>query len=135
MEKWGPCLGPVLCHRQRVSSTTSCKILKKINFNNFEQIGFKLSKNPPTAFFAKLFEISPTSLESKLETGENCAEFFCCRLKGPQKKLLGMGTGYQLPPTFCTWGLKVGKIAFCALVAPSGELGIIDVANVSRVHC
>ena len=87
--------------------------LKKINLNNFEPMGFKLPKKAPNGHFSQKYSVPRRSrVNSKLvRTARN---FFVAGSRVHEKKLLGMGTGYQLPPTFCTWGLKVGKSAFCA---------------------
>ena len=74
---------------------------------------WNFEKKCRTAIFRKIFQVPRRSrVNSKLvRTARN---FFVAGLRVHKKKLLGMGTGYQLPPTFCTWGLKVVKIAFCA---------------------
>ena len=75
-----------------------------ISLRVIEQMDFKVEKKVAFRPFARK---SSMSLESKLETGKNCAEFFCCRLKGPQKEITGYG--YRLPaaPHFLHMGLKV----------------------------
>ena len=88
-----------------MSPTTSCVILKKIKLDNFEKIDIKLWKKGTNGHFSQNI-LSPTSLESKLETGDNCAEFFCCRLKGPQKEITGYEYRVPAAPHFLYMGAE-----------------------------
>jgi len=106
---------------QRLLHATICENWKKIKFPGFEQIGIEFGKNLKFGHLSRKVR-SPTSLRCKLEIGESCAKFFCCRLMGPSKEITGMGIGYQLHPTFCTGCSKLQKSRFVPKVAPSGEL-------------
>ena len=87
-----------------MSPLTIAEILKKIGRFNLEQMAPKHgTQNSDLVFFTYV----RSRTNSKVV--RNTADVHIAGIGGCQKKLRCMATGVQLPPSFCTGGLKVEK--------------------------
>jgi len=89
------------------------KFWRKCWFPFSRKLTSNFQKKHKIGFLREKFQVPRRSpVNSKLVA--SARNFFISGLRVHQSKLLGMSTGDQLPPTFCTGVLKLAEIAFCA---------------------